>query len=74
MVEHPTLDLRVLSSGPAQHGVYLTNKSTSKTNEMRGKKRERQTKKQTLNYTEQTDSYQRGGWRGVEMGEIGNGN
>jgi len=34
----------------------------NKTNEQRGKKgRERQAKKQTLNYREHTDDYQRGG-------------
>ena len=42
------------------------------TNEQRGKKRERQTKKQTLNYREQTDGYQmRGGWVGGVTGEVG---
>ena len=33
----------------------------NKTNEQRGKKRQRQTRKQTLNYREQADGYQRGG-------------
>ena len=36
-----------------------------------GKKREREIKKHTSNYREQTDSYQRGG--GERMGEIGDG-
>ena len=40
----------------------------NKMNEQRDKKeREAQTKKQTLNYRQQTDGYQRGGGR---MGEI----
>ena len=43
----------------------------NKTNEQRrGEKREKQTKKQTLNNTEQTHGYQRGGWW---KGEIGDG-
>ena len=37
----------------------------NKTNEQSKKReQERQTKKQTLNYREQTDSCQRGGWQG----------
>ena len=39
--------------------------------EKEGKGRERQTTKHTLNYREQTDSYQRGGGQG--MGELGDG-
>ena len=31
----------------------------------KNEKRERQTKKQTLNYREQTDGYQKGGGRGM---------
>ena len=42
----------------------------NKTNERREKKRETN-KKQTLNYREHTDGYQRGG--GWGMGEIGDG-
>ena len=34
-------------------------------------RKERKTKKQTLNYRKQTDGYQRGGGRG--MGKIGDG-
>ena len=42
-----------------------------KTNEQRKKERERQTKKHTLNYSQQTDGYQNGsGWG---MGKIGDG-
>ena len=42
-------------------------------NEQRDKKeREAQTKKQTLNYRQQTDGYQRGGWLGG-IGEIDSG-
>ena len=41
----------------------------NKTSKQRGRKR--QIKKQTLNYGEQTDGYQRGGRWG--MGEIGDG-
>ena len=40
-----------------------------KTNKQRGKNKERgrQTKKQTLNYTEQIDDYQKGGLCGEEL-------
>ena len=41
------------------------------TNKHREKKRERQIKKQILNYRKQTDGYQRGGGWGT--GEIGDG-
>ena len=36
----------------------------NKTNKQKGKKKERQIKKQTLHYREQTDGHQRGGERG----------
>ena len=42
----------------------------NKTKEERGEKRERQTKKQTLNCREQTDGYQRGSRWGKQVMEI----
>ena len=64
-LESITLRDRSQSEKHKYHIISLMWNSRNKTNKHVSGEKKRQTKKQTINYTEQTDIYQRGsGWGG----------